>query len=118
MERLGDGLYEDWKNNDLSREEYLRLKKRYREQTEQLRTVCAVLERQIAELSSEEVHPELAFFLARRDIRSLSRGLLRLLVRRISVHENGALEIELCCSDPFRVLAARAVEDPAVREQA
>lgn len=118
LERLGDGLYEDWKNNDLSRGEYLRLKKRYREQTEQLRTVCAVLERQIAELSSEEVHPELAFFLARRDIRSLSRGLLRLLVRRISVHENGALEIELCCSDPFRALAVRAVEGPAVREQA
>lgn len=118
LERLGDGLYEDWKNNDLSREAYLRLKERYREQTEQLRTACTVLERQIAALSSAEMHPELAFFLERRDIRSLSRGLLRLLVRRIAVHESGALEIELCCADPFRASAVRTEGNPAVKGQA
>ena len=117
LERLADGLYEYWKNNDLSREEYLRLKERYRGEIEQLRTVCAGMERRISELALAEAPTELAFFLERRDIRLLSRGLLRLLVRQIAVHEDGALEIELRCTDVFRALAVRTVKDFADQEQ-
>lgn len=98
-----DRLYDDWKNGDLTREEYHRLKIKYEAQKEQS---MAALERlkKSAEASPETgIHnPLLTAFLNYRNISRLERGILAHLVNQIDVHETGALEIEFLFVDRFR----------------
>ncbi len=100
-EARSDGLYEDWKNGELSHAEYLRLKDRYREQLRQLLAEANEIRGRLAAVPPLEEGSELAFFLSHQDIRALSRGLLTALVKQVNVYENGALEISLCFADPF-----------------
>lgn len=103
-EVLADGLYADWKNGILSKAEYLRLKERYRREAEEQQEACEALRKQIEDLSSRGEAEEVRIFRACGGIRSLSRGLLLALVGRIRVREDGGLEIELRCGDPFRMV--------------
>ncbi len=107
---LADGLYMDWKNGDIDRDQYRRMKAKCDGQREQLRQAIARIQAERAALSPDAADPYLAAFLQTGNIPSLSRGLLTALVDTIYVHENGALDISFRFQDPFHSLAGGAGE--------
>ncbi len=99
--KLSDGLYGDWKNGDISREEYLRLKNRYSEQAEQLKILIQRLQTE-GERMAERIPgqaPYLASFLREKRIQELNRGILVELVKGIYVHRGGEITIEFNFAD-------------------
>lgn len=105
-----DDLYTDWKSGDITRDQYRRMKVRFEEQSQQLRKTIAHI-RSECETSAQDVgcdNPYLTAFLKRRNIDSLSRGLLVELVNAVYVHEDKSIEIEFNFSDPYRRIAEHA----------
>lgn len=102
--RIGDGLYEDWKNGDISREEYIRLKHKYSAQAKQLRTAIRNIqsEQEAAGKGDWESDPCLADFLECKNIKRLNRGILVQLVNNIYIHQNGEITIEFHFADQRR----------------
>ena len=103
-----DGLYMDWKNGDITRDQYRRMKVRFEEQVQQLqetidhiRQECETIARGI-----DDDNPYLTAFLKHRNIQSLSRGLLVELVNAIYVHEDKSIEIEFNFADQYRRIAS------------
>ena len=102
-----DDIYLDWKNGDITQEQYRRMRARFEEQAAKLRGTVEHLERECA--AAENVNstdPYLTDFLKHRNIQSLSRGLLIELVDAIYVHEGGAIDIVFKYADPYRRIAA------------
>ncbi len=101
---ISDGLYGDWKNGDISREEYLRLKEKYREQTRQLNAAIQNIlsERKAAEKRESKGGACLAEFLKDKNVKALDRGLLAALVKNIYVHKGGEITIEFNFADRYR----------------
>lgn len=99
-----DSLYLDWKNGDISHEQYKRMKQDFDEKTTQLQSVIARLqeERDLYEKGINEEHPYLTTFLKYRNVQSLNRRLLIELVREIRIHENGDVDIEFNFADQYR----------------
>ena len=98
-----DGLYDDWKNGHISKEEYHRLKAKYSSQTEHLQIMIKRLQSecsQIAERDSEN-DPFLSHFLQYQNIGELNRGILVTLVKNLYIHQNGGITIEFNFSDPY-----------------
>ena len=98
-----DGLYFDWKNGDINRDQYRRMKAQSEDQ-------IAVLQDTIARLESERDlmaqgitsdDPLLSTFLKYRNVQSLSRALLVDLVDMIYVHDDGEIEIVFNFADQF-----------------
>lgn len=101
---LSDGLYDDWKNGDISKEEYIRLKARYSMRESRLRSAIETLhaEREAAVRDTEENSSFLADFLENKMIRVLNRGLLVSLVKNVFIYEDGRIMIEFDFADPYR----------------
>jgi len=98
-----DNLYMDWKNNDLTREEYLRLKAGLTKKADTLREVIRNTKDQI-QMMSRGVHadkPFLKAFMNNRNIPHLERGLLVELVDTIYVYESGEIQIDFNFADPY-----------------
>ncbi len=118
-ERL-DGVYFDWKQGDVSHEQYLRLKQTLETQVAQLQEVVERLRSECAEAirhcGGED--PQLEAFVKYRGIQCLTRGLLIELVDAVSVRKDGSIELALNYEDPFCRIAERgkdgggALRDP------
>lgn len=110
-----DDLYMDWKSGDITHDQYLRMKARFEEQSQQLRKTIAHI-RSEREASAQDIdcdNPYLTAFLKRRNIDSLSRGLLVELVNAVYVHEDKSIEIEFNYTDPYRRIAEYAEHNQA-----
>lgn len=101
---LIDGLYEDWKNEDISKEEYHRMKQKYEKQADQLRQAILNIEEECRTLTqgSAAQAPDLADFLEYHKITAIERRVMVDLVKNIYVHENGEIEIEFKFADQHR----------------
>ena len=90
-----DTVYMDWKNGEISKEQYRRIKGKYHQQTEKLQETVAKLEEEkktLAEgIGTEE--PYFMTFLKYKNIMHLERGILAELVDTIYIHEGGAITI-------------------------
>ncbi|MDR2939159.1 MAG: recombinase family protein [Clostridiales bacterium] len=97
-------LYIDWKNGDISREEYLSIKKGLEEKVQQLKLDIETLEGEIKGLrnNSSSNNPYFNSFLKHKNIQSLDRGILAELVKTIYVHEGGGLTIDFNFADQYR----------------
>ena len=111
-----DGLYVDWKNGEISHEQYLRMKLRLEEQYQRLQETIVRVQSECdaASQPSGAVHPDLAAFLTRRNITGLSRGLLTTLVKVIFVHEDKSIDIEFSFADPCRPVAHKPTRPPGL----
>ena len=92
---LADGLYVDWKAGDIDREEYLRMKGKFKEQAAQAEEVIARLKDELRQLE-EGITPQanvFEVFLKYKNIQELSRSLLVDLVDTIFVHEDKKITI-------------------------
>lgn len=102
-----DDLYLDWKNGDLTRDQYRRMKDRFEEQVRQLREAVKHI-RDECETPAQSVQggdPCLAAFREHGNVDRLSRGLLVELVHVIYVHEDKSIEIEFNYADPYLQIA-------------
>ena len=99
-----DDLYLDWKNGDLTKEEYHRLKRKISEKIAQLEQSLVYLkeEMQVMENGIDSTDPYLSSFLEYRNIQKLNRGILTELVDTIWVHEGGEITVDLNFSDQYQ----------------
>lgn len=101
---LRTGLYVDWKNGDITREEYHGMKKEFEEKEQQLKQDIARLEEESKDFAQgvTSSNPYFDAFLKHRNIQSLDRGIIVDLIKAIHVHEGGALTIDFNFTDQHR----------------
>ncbi|CAB1240068.1 protein of unknown function [Ruminococcaceae bacterium BL-6] len=95
-----DSLYPDWKNGDLTRQEYHRLKEKLTKQAAALEQAVASLEQETEE-EKEEKDADSGATAGARGILRLERGILAQLVSRIDVGEGG-ITIRFRFADPYQ----------------
>lgn len=103
--RLKDGLYDDWKSDILTKEEYLSNKKRYQDTIEKLESeIAALLEEteKREEIVSLKRNEFVESFIKYRNIEYLTREVLLELVDQILVHEGGEITVRFRFRDELR----------------
>lgn len=104
LSAIVDTVYMDWKNGEISKEQYRRIREKYQQQTEKLQEIIAKLEEEkktLAEgIGTEE--PYFMSFLKYKNIMHLERGILAELVDAIYIHEGGAITIVFRFADQHR----------------
>lgn len=101
---ISDELYMDWKNGDISREEYHRMKARIGEKIEHLQENIDKLTQEYEEMEQgvQSDDPYLAQFLKYRTVTELDRGMVVELIDRILIHENKEVEVVFKYADQFK----------------
>ena len=99
-----DNLYLDWKSNEITQDEYRRLKSKIAEQIKQLESNISYLKEEIRVMSEgiEADDPYLTAFLKHKNIQTLNRGILVELIDTIWVHENGEITVDFNFADGFQ----------------
>ena len=97
-------IYEDWKNKDITREEYLEYKQKYENDIERLKENIKRLEneRQKYENQNQSHNAWLEKFKNQKGIAELSRDIMMELIDCIYVHENGNITIKFKFEDEFK----------------
>ena len=100
-------LYPDWKNGDLSREEYRALKEQLAQKQTRLEKKIETVKAQIAETQIGETGENafLTQFLRHRNVRTLTRALVVELIDRIDVYEGGGIKIHFKFADAYAAAA-------------
>jgi site-specific DNA recombinase len=100
------GLYIDWKNGDITREEYRRMKKELGEKEQQLKEDIAELEEnQDMARGVAFQNPYFDAFQQHKNISSLERGMVVELIKAIHIHEGGDITIDFDFADQHRRIA-------------
>jgi DNA invertase Pin-like site-specific DNA recombinase len=104
LTKISDSLYADWKNEDITREEYLRMKSEYANRLneiskaiEKVRDDCNVIASGVT-----TDHPYFLEFQKYKNINSLKRDMLVDLIDTILLHENGELTIKFNFADQYQ----------------
>ena len=98
IERLNNlkrGLYEDWKNGDITREEYLEYKQKYEQDIERLKGIIVNLNKQ-KEKQEEIIDGNSKWienFKKYKNIAELDRDIIKELIEYIEVYENKKIRI-------------------------
>ena len=89
-------LYEDWKNGDITREEYLEYKQKYENDLKDLEKNIQnlKLENEKCEAQNTLKNKWIENFIKQKKLRELSRDIMLELVNVIYVHEDGSLTIK------------------------
>ena len=100
-------LYQDWKDGEITQQDYRDMKADYERQTIALTDVLARLNAERAELANgvKSEHPALVAFTKHQNIDQLSRELLVELIDHIKVYENGNISVRFKFADEFRRIA-------------
>lgn len=104
---IKDCLYVDWKNGDIRKEDYKRLKEKYEAQAESVKSSIAALQSEkqtLAKGDSSDAY--LNGFIECKTIDRLERAILVDLVDTIYVHEGGQVEIQFSFCDPHMLMAS------------
>ncbi len=96
-------LYPDWKNGEITQEEYQRIRANLNEKIEKLNAMIKNLEAAQAQLDSAgaELNSLAEHFIKQRNIEALTRTLIVELIDKILVHEGGKITIKVNFSDAF-----------------
>ena len=105
--RYKQTLYQDWKDGEITQQEYRAMKSDYERQTDALSDVLARLTAERAELVNgvDNEHPALVAFTKYQNIEALSRELLVELIDHIKVYENGNISVKFKFADELRRIA-------------
>ena len=105
-ERLLDARYYDWKNDDISKEQYHRIKNETEKKLEQLRASLHVLlvEQQKIASGINANNEYFERFLKYRNIESLDRLMLVELISKIYVDEDKTVEIEFNFNNQYLLI--------------
>lgn len=102
--RYKQSLYEDWKDGDITREDYTHMSADYEAQAARLKTVIATLKTELAKTESgiDIENPFLTVFRKHEDIEKLTREVLIELVEHIKVYEGGDVAVRFKYRDEYR----------------
>ena len=97
-------LYEDWKNEDITREEYLEYKHKYENDIERLKINIERLECEKKKYENQKVSSNewIEKFRRQKNITGLSRDIIMELIECIYVHENEKITIKFKFEDEFK----------------
>lgn len=97
-------LYEDWKNEDITRDEYLEYKQKYENDIERLKQNIERLEneKQKYETQNQSSNEWIENFKKKKGINELSRDIMMELIDCIYVHDNGNITIRFKFEDEFK----------------
>ena len=97
-------LYEDWKNEDITREEYLEYKQKYENDIEKLNQNIERLENERQKYESQSISSNkwTEKFKKKKGISELSRDIVMELIDCIYVKENGNVKIKFKFEDEFK----------------
>ena len=104
ISRYKQSLYQDWKDGEITQQDYRDMKADYERQTIALTDVLARLNAERAELANgvKSEHPALVAFTKHQNIDQLSWELLVELIDHIKVYENGNISVRFKFADEFR----------------
>ena len=105
--RYKQSLYQDWKDGEITQQDYRSMKTDYERQVAALSDVLERLTAERAELANgvDNEHPALVAFMKYQNIDKLTREALIDLVDHIKVYENGNISVKCKFSDEFRKIA-------------
>ena len=105
--RYKQSLYQDWKDGEITQQEYRDMKADYERQAAELADVLARLNAERAELLNgvDKEHPALVAFAKYQSIETLTREILTDLVDHIKIYENGNISVHFKFADEFRRIA-------------
>ena len=118
--RYKQSLYQDWKDGEITQQEYRDMKADYERQTSDISAVLTRLNAERAELANgvDNEHPALVAFMKYQNIEALNREILVELVDHIKVYENGNISVKFKFADELRKIAEyieiNTTEDTAV----
>ena len=118
--RYKQSLYQDWKDGEITQQEYRDMKADYERQTSDISAVLTRLNTERAELANgvDNEHPALVAFMKYQNIEALNREILVELVDYIKVYENGNISVKFKFADELRKIAEyieiNTTEDTAV----
>lgn len=97
-------LYEDWKNEDITREEYIEYKQKYENDIERLKQNIERLQNEKEKYENQNVSRNewIKKFKEQKDLTELSRDIIIELIDCIYVHENGNITIKFKFEDEFK----------------
>ena len=103
-EDLISGLYMDWKNGDITREQYRKMKEKFEQQEIQLKEVIEHIRDEIGTMEQgiTSDDPYLQAFLKHKNIQELSQGILVELVKTILIHENGEITVQFKMENQYK----------------
>lgn len=99
------GLYVDWKNGDITREEYRRMKKEFVDKEQQLKRDISGLEKENQGMTQGAAEPCFDAFRRHNNLSHLDRGIVAGLIKAIHIHEGGGITIEFNFADPYKRIA-------------
>jgi len=99
-----DSLYLDWKNGEITKEDYRRMKSSFDEKVDALQTTVENIKDEINTLAKgvNSDDPYLSTFLKHKNITELNRGIVVELINTIFVHEDGQITIEFAFDDELK----------------
>ena len=105
--RYKQSLYQDWKDGEITQQDYRSMKADYERQVAALSDVLERLTAERAELANgvDNEHPALVAFMKYQNIDKLTRETLIDLVDHIKVYENGNISVKCKFADEFRKIA-------------
>ena len=97
-------LYEDWKNGDLTQNEYRQMKLKYVDEEEKLIGIIANLEDEKKKLKKikDQKNPFLTEFKKYKNLKKLSRDILIELVEQITIHKDNNITIHFKFADDYK----------------
>lgn len=105
--RYKQALYQDWKDGEITQQDYREMKADYERQTIAVTAVLENLTTERAELANgvNAEHPALAAFIKHQNIDGLTRDILIDLIDHIKVYDNGNISVRFKFSDELRRIA-------------
>ena len=105
--RYKQALYQDWKDGEITRNDYRHMSEDYERQAEALNNVLRTLtdEQEQLENGVDAESPFLAAFLKYQNIDKLTREILAELIDYIKVYEGGNISVKFKYADEFRRMA-------------
>ena len=119
--RYKQALYQDWKDGEITRNEYRHMSEDYERQAEALNNVLRTLtdEQEQLENGVDAESPFLTAFLKYQNIDKLTREILAELIDYIKVYEGGNISVKFKYADEFRRMAEYIeLNAPMVQEAA
>lgn len=107
VNRYKQSIYQDWKDGEITRQEYHDMKADYEQKTDTLTDTLARLTAERDELANgvNNEHPALVAFMRYQNISALTREILIELVDHIKVYENGNISVKFNFADELRRIA-------------
>ena len=105
--RYKQALYQDWKDGEITHNDYRHMGEDYEQQAESINTVLRTLreERDQLENGMDAESPFLTAFLKYQNIEKLTRDILIELIDHIKVYEGGNISVKFKYADEFRRMA-------------